>query len=184
MASLAGRLCTTLPAFESVLPQHGGSNWMIDAGRLRGDFLTLDTEQNCVRWYSEFGIRVVRSYSLASPPLQAVFCLFSDAAQLVGGGSAATQAPSSPQHLGVAILTNEFELEIHYQSGEKFELLLPVAASFMASTPFGLLLQISRQQQTLLIPSPVVPPNNAQSASCAMHILIRSPRSPMEMLPR
>lgn len=171
----------TLPPGERVCPQYGGSDWIVEEGLLAGDFLTINDDGD-VRWFGSHGARVIRSYSFLRAPLQAVFCLFNEPSQAGISGSP-SGSEKAVKILSVAILVNEFELQIHYHSGEKFEIYLPVAVSFIASTPLGLLLQLSDNQHAKLIASTIASGDHLVNSS-NHHLLIRSPRSAVEAVPR
>lgn len=171
-------LCCTLPTNQTICNQHGGSDWIIEKGYLQGDFLAINRDNGTLTWYSPYGIKINRTYSFPRTPLHAIFCLFDT--HDVG----AVASSQTSETAAVAILVNEFELQIHYESGEKFEILLPVAVNNIFSTPVGILLQVSRSHYAKMISGLTAAHSVPSLALSSHHLLIRTPRSPIEFIPR
>eukprot|EP01039_Chlorochromonas_danica_P006496 gene6496-7162_t len=212
-------LTKSFSASEILCQQYGGQDWII-AGKsgngsgvglvgrsegsrlLAGDFLTIHQESGQVTWYSQRGLKIHRSYSFSRPPLQAIFTLF-DSFSLTSTSTQLTTSTTplfsksgqTESILAVAILVTEFELHIHYESGEQFLILLPIAISALVSTPQGILLQPSittNQQHAKLIHSTAFFTSStiSQISDCRGNIfadnaflLLRSPRSVLQSIP-
>jgi hypothetical protein len=124
---------------EKLCNQHGGNNWITQEGFLNGDFLTLNKKEKTVKWYSKGGTAVLRSFQFESEPLDAVFCLLN--VDSVDSSGPEDPTTTDDKRLCIAVLVSTNELHIYYQSGEKFEMLLPASCKYLLATSRGLLLQ-------------------------------------------
>lgn len=122
----------SLSSSEIVCNQYGGDSWLNRKGWIDGDFLTIDNRNYDINWYSNKGKSVVRKYSFDKRPICAVFCA------LVSSNHSEKEVSYK---FGVAILASGQDLQIHYKTGEKFEILLPSTINTMVASPHGLILQ-------------------------------------------
>jgi hypothetical protein len=124
----------SLSPSETICNQYGGDRWLHRKGWIHGDFLTVDKRTNSVTWYGPSASSVVRKYSFNKPPVCAIFCSLLSS-NIYG------EDDDVPYNIGVAILASGQELQIHYKTGEKFEILLPTIINTIFSSPYGLILQ-------------------------------------------
>lgn len=179
-------ICSHVPSKELICDQFGGEGFIVKKGLLpEGDFLTINAQERSVKWYRPYTHHYFRKFTFSKTPLDAVFCLMRMSS--AESNDAIVSADENLQ-LAVAVLLAEQQLQIHLESGEKFELLLPIAVNGLYSTPSGLLLESnSASSNHGQLPNDYSSSNNdAQNKFVRQtkniqfrHFLLSSPYSPL-----
>jgi hypothetical protein len=131
-------LLSTLSLDEKICTQHGGHVWIHQESYLHGDFLTLNQKEKSVKWFHQGGNAIFRNYQFQKEPLDAVFCILNK--HMITSINT-VDGKREEKQLCVAILVSPNELHIYFQSGEKYEMMLPAACKYLLATSLGLLLQ-------------------------------------------